>query len=263
MAQGFQCHVAEARPDLRERAAAVHIPFTGEVRLDCSAPSRIGESIPHVARQGEVTACTLRVREMSVVAGRVLDGDVPKLGVRVTVSVHSFFRDDEPVPFGPKLPHARQIGRALDGSGTDYTFVRSVESDDDGRFHVAMPFTDRVMAFVPSDSLGAWYRAYIDVPDRYAPVTDLELRASTCGPRARMQLVRRNGVGVFSKKIKIIEADEHLQVSHPKRSTDPEGWFSIEDLADCVDYWILVDGEHGQGVTPFRPKLGGRVALDS
>jgi hypothetical protein len=260
---GSQCHVAEARADPRARAAVVDIPFTGEVRIDCSAPYRIGESIRHVARQGEVTACTLRVREMSVVAGRVLEGDVPKPGVRVTVSVHSFFRDDEPAPFGPKLGHARLIIRPLDGSGTDHVFVLSADTDGEGRFRVAMPFTDRVLAYVPSDSLGAWYRAYIDVPDRYEPVTDLELRAFTRGPGARMQLAEWNGMVVASRKIRIVAGDDCLQFSHPTRSTDEEGWFSIEDLADDVDYRIRVDGEHGRAAAWFRGKPGGRVTLDA
>jgi hypothetical protein len=78
-----------------------------------------------------------------------------------------------------------------------------------------------------------------------------------------MQLVRRNGLLVSAQTSTIVEGDHDLRFLHPKRSTDPEGWFSIEVLADEVFDWILVDGEPGLGVTTFRPQLGGRVTRDA
>lgn len=221
--------------DLPAGGGAIDVPFAGEACVITSIDRRV----PHVATislvRGDVSRTRAVVTPKPVLAGVLLDAERrPVPGQKVTFACSSVFAPPEVIPHsmhepgGPALVTLGSKGAAH----REVVAVHSCVSDRDGRFELAMPYTDAVLASSFVSGLGVAVRR-IGLGSRAASMTDIELVLLPPGPDdGWMTIVDAQGrpCADLSCQPAELERPELMMLQYPRLRTDADGRLDVSLL---------------------------------
>ena len=217
------------------------------------------------ATPGERIEAVVRVRKKVVVGGTLTDaGGRPLPNTEVMVSARSFFREGETIPRSETEagnPAFTMRGRR-GSSGAEVIALQRGRTDDNGRFRVAMPYSDEVAAW---SFVGKTGRAFAsrDVGGRDVSVEDLVLEfVSSTDVVGRVRFLRPDGTPAarLGMKVSEISPSSRFAVQYPRLETDEDGFLSL-GLLDLGRNYVVFPDTTVYGNAEFRSTPGMTVTL--
>lgn len=235
------------------------VPWSGEVKIELE--DAVGRRSARVRRlrPGATSSVECVLRDLVVIGGRVLrlDGS-PVPGVRVNVYTKTRKERGDPTLHesvnagGEETSHVSTTTISPDDRGPKAIVtiqqVAHTISDDEGRYRVAMPFSDEVGAWVMEPAIGAG-EAIRDVATQKDFVRDLDilLEPRPPGPRGP-KLLDPTGRPLARETFRVFPLDPRFPFDrlYPELTTDDAG---------LLDVWFIPDGTEcgiGDANSAFR-----------
>lgn len=215
------------------------IPVDGEVVVQAKMPDLKPETIIARVARGDTHSIAILLKPFSEVKGRLLMDGNPVAGASIVLTVTSRFHDHEPSPQSRGGPWAWATWRKRYESGAWVSAIMKNSTDDQGRFHFCVPYTDKVAlcAFQLDAEQSVWRW---DLQDRETSLT-AELATRTSVTNRRMRLVNGHGAPLpHALLVPRIKDDIHL-LQYPSLRADAEGWVIINHLDEGREYGARID----------------------